>query len=1131
MIDEHLLITPEAHKLGPSSVTIFDCNKIHGELCHQVAKDYRQSRSCAVLEKYAHRSSVKKTGWGAPPITRSSAQTVDLEEAPVQEITRCGKAELTEPKHWRLGSPARGHRIALLAPGRQSLPRPSLSAARRTTSASVSSRPYTRDISVSMYPTLTSTTTQLSHITLQRTQVQQFMRVISGAACGKQSTNVRVVDFKAGTATSHASVVRLAAAHTALPSKNYDGQLAHVSSGTTCGPLQGRENLSRCRSATVYRNYKELGVGGISLQIPLLQSMSRQSQCSSILQAPSRTVDFTHRFHTFSSIRATNASLAVVPQSAVVHTSLISRTLGQAASVKDCRPLGSGSIYNILGNHPESSSTGVMRHGGLRRQPVSPEHSCVVAKRIGNSSRREEAVTPASLATIGIHGILRRGEGGDTHECIVPGREEGEVDHRLWCGAIESAPAAARINVSSTARSLETEQVAQRSKDREGSACGKELFQHSPEVALERARLIAAYQAAWLPTRDEITAARVTSHEVHVGLSNVIATSLGPARRTHIIHLYVGNDKDMLPQIKPAPRPPKNVGVDKNMENENLVVAMSGTWPWVFRGYFCVLGYFLWDMGIKRKYLTRGILGFYGLDRQMYTRSFAGHHISALAHLRPLPRDESLQRACAVNLIILYVHDPSTKVSPTLVGVYEYDIVSPPLVRTNLRPTPRKIISGSSLDEAITMNKAFSVDPSPAFPTGITTSSQNQARKPRTVGAIKGDAATCIKCPIATKRKVLNWRALFSSHCAYLWDLKRYYWRVVKCCKVSWCLLSAVHSRRTQQEPETRVKPGYTKCTAATHERTARDTLHICGRRAGTGRARVPSTRVPEILQRTVAATLKKKKAEAGGPLFPSAPNDDGEVKGSAKSSAHEQTMAESLCELPQFCWSDYSPPTKGNSNSNPVGVTPGFSHVGIVTDDAAGRRVLSGISRFPHPYIPALLHAHLASPSSYDKGGGEEEEAAVLNFSRERGNRPLPAALRTSTRAETGSLQLQVSGDRWVARHSPTPSSQPTKPQAQLLLLASGVSLATSASSTRRSSIAGGARSSHVRAAKCVEATRDLVAVARGRHRVNHLRGGSTYVDGNTARLARRSDEAIGVRITVARIAPSLLDLERATT
>ncbi|KAJ8885895.1 hypothetical protein PR048_012101 [Dryococelus australis] len=45
-------------------------------------------------------------------------------------------------------------------------------------------------------------------------------------------------------------------------------------------------------------------------------------------------------------------------------------------------------------------------------------------------------------------------------------------------------------------------------------------------------------------------------------------------------------------------------------------------------------------------------------------------------------------------------------------------------------------------------------------------------------------------------------------------------------------------------------------------------------------------------------------------------------------------------------------------------GVTPGFSYVGIVPDDAAVRRVLSGISRFPRPVIPALLHTHLASPS-----------------------------------------------------------------------------------------------------------------------------------------------------------------------
>ncbi|KAJ8873682.1 hypothetical protein PR048_024514 [Dryococelus australis] len=54
-----------------------------------------------------------------------------------------------------------------------------------------------------------------------------------------------------------------------------------------------------------------------------------------------------------------------------------------------------------------------------------------------------------------------------------------------------------------------------------------------------------------------------------------------------------------------------------------------------------------------------------------------------------------------------------------------------------------------------------------------------------------------------------------------------------------------------------------------------------------------------------------------------------------------------------------------GEPGSIPGGITPGFSHVKIVPNDAVGRWVYSGISRFPHPYIPALLHTHLASPSS----------------------------------------------------------------------------------------------------------------------------------------------------------------------
>ncbi|KAJ8883530.1 hypothetical protein PR048_015374 [Dryococelus australis] len=172
-----------------------------------------------------------------------------------------------------------------------------------------------------------------------------------------------------------------------------------------------------------------------------VQSMSRQSQCSRVLQAPSRTVGFTCRYHTLSSIQATNTSLAVVPQSpVVVHNSLRSRTL-----VKYCRLLGCDSIYSVLGRHLESSPTRVMRRGGLRRQPVPPEHSCVVARRIGNSSRRDE-VCDAIKSRRCRHSRDSQ-EGGSEEAASASFRGEGEVGLRLRRGAIESAPAAARNSI------------------------------------------------------------------------------------------------------------------------------------------------------------------------------------------------------------------------------------------------------------------------------------------------------------------------------------------------------------------------------------------------------------------------------------------------------------------------------------------------------------------------------------------------------------------------------------------------------------------------------------------------------------------------------------------------------------
>ncbi|KAJ8866470.1 hypothetical protein PR048_032313 [Dryococelus australis] len=60
--------------------------------------------------------------------------------------------------------------------------------------------------------------------------------------------------------------------------------------------------------------------------------------------------------------------------------------------------------------------------------------------------------------------------------------------------------------------------------------------------------------------------------------------------------------------------------------------------------------------------------------------------------------------------------------------------------------------------------------------------------------------------------------------------------------------------------------------------------------------------------------------------------------------------------------WAARHPPARTRFNPGPVHCE--FSQVGIVPDDAAGQRVFSGISRFPSPFIPALLHTHLTLPS-----------------------------------------------------------------------------------------------------------------------------------------------------------------------
>ncbi|KAJ8870264.1 hypothetical protein PR048_029285 [Dryococelus australis] len=60
-------------------------------------------------------------------------------------------------------------------------------------------------------------------------------------------------------------------------------------------------------------------------------------------------------------------------------------------------------------------------------------------------------------------------------------------------------------------------------------------------------------------------------------------------------------------------------------------------------------------------------------------------------------------------------------------------------------------------------------------------------------------------------------------------------------------------------------------------------------------------------------------------------------------------------------------PPTWANRVRFPTGPFPGLSHVGIVPDDAAGRRVFSGISSFLRPCIPALLRTPLDGSQDLD--------------------------------------------------------------------------------------------------------------------------------------------------------------------
>ncbi|KAJ8868836.1 hypothetical protein PR048_030377 [Dryococelus australis] len=218
----------------------------------------------------------------------------------------------------------------------------------------------------------------------------------------------------------------------------------------------------------------------------------------------------------------------------------------------------------------------------------------------------------------------------------------------------------------------------------------------------------------------------------------------------------------------------------------------------------------------------------------------------------------------------------------------------------------------------------------------------------------------------------------------------------------------------------------------------------------------------------------------------------------------------------------------QGEPGSIPGRVT-GFSQVGIVPDDAVKRRAFLGISHFPRPFIPAPLHIHFSTPL-FEGGSG----SAILDFRNFRHTR----AERVKTREYR----------KDVASLSPTQ----TTPFPYLVRVA-GFEIRIQHFAGYNSTVANELKAVHGKGPACLPSARTSLQRVRNPGLLakllnvyacppsccnplvfrfsDVLLGGQALSPrcrhrGNTARHARMSDEALGVRVTVARIAPSLLDL-----
>ncbi|KAJ8866051.1 hypothetical protein PR048_033575 [Dryococelus australis] len=182
-----------------------------------------------------------------------------------------------------------------------------------------------------------------------------------------------------------------------------------------------------------------------------------------------------------------------------------------------------------------------------------------------------------------------------------------------------------------------------------------------------------------------------------------------------------------------------------------------------------------------------------------------------------------------------------------------------------------------------------------------------------------------------------------------------------KCCKISRRLLGAVHTRRTQRETVAGAETGETKCTAATRERATRHPFHACyGVNSTTNLTHsdpVYTTYLSiygSVHQNDETRSLVKEAQSVrmnGTKLCLASVSDRNEImltsellKSDTSHCADLKVWDRGRVVVRQLA-SDLS-----ETGLIPGGLAPGYSHVEIVPDDATGRRVFSGISRFPPP-------------------------------------------------------------------------------------------------------------------------------------------------------------------------------------